>query len=285
MLHCITSMGRDGSGMSDFSLRYCQPSAMMRECVYAYYILESDLPAWADNLRAELPQMRFMWRGDVQVSFAGLPELAMPRASLSGPSSAAIHFRARGPIRMCGAGLLPAGWAALIGSGASDLADLPLDLEQLAGLAARRTLHQVAEAKSDQECAAALDAFFLSLAMKARQPPLWFTRATDSWLSGSRNPDVNQLVQTLGMSSRQIERMALRVYGASPKLLARKYRAVHAAIRLGRNPEAGWEHAAAGVYYDQPHFIRDFRRFIGMTPGDYARREAGSLIRLTVTER
>ncbi len=273
------------SGMSGFSLRYFQPPAPLRQWVSIYYLFEADLPDMRDTLRAELAQVRFQWCGETMASLAGLPAVEMPRASLCGPSNAAIRFRVRGPIRMCGAGLLPAGWAALIGAGASELADLPIDLEQVAGPAARRTLQQMAEAESDPERIAALDAFFLSLAARARQPPLWFTRAADAWLGGSPNPDVNLLVRSLGMSSRQVERLALRIYGAPPKLLARKSRAVQAAVRLGRAPEAGWENAAAGAYYDQPHFIRDFKTFIGMTPGDYIERGAASLIRVTVTER
>lgn len=270
--------------MSGFSLRYYQPLAPLREWVTVYYLFKSDLPVMEDNLRAELPQVRFAWRGDTTISLAGLQDIEVPRASLTGPSYTAIRFQARGPYRMFGAGLRPAGWAALIGAGASELANLPMDLEQIVGATARRTLHQMAEAQNDAGRIAAIEGFFLSLAMHARQQPLWFTRVVDCWLSGSHNPEVGTLERSLGLSSRQIERLALRIYGAAPKLLARKARAVQSAIRLGCNPEGGWEEAAAEAYYDQSHFIRDFKTFIGMTPGDYASRATSSLIRRTIDE-
>ena len=270
--------------MSGFSLRYFSPPAALREWISIYYMLESDLLVWNDTLRAELPQVRFKWMGSTVISVAGLPEIKMPRASIYGPSYGAIRFRTRGPIRMFGAGLRPAGWAALIGTAAKELADLPHDLELLAGAPARRTLEHMAEAGSDRERIEAINTFFLSLAARAQAAPLWFTRATDAWLAGSPNPDVNTLVQTLGMSARQVERLSLRVYGAAPKLMARKSRTVQAAIRLGRNPAAGWTEASAGAFYDQSHFIRDFKTFIGMTPGEYLERGTSSLIRITVSE-
>lgn len=270
--------------MSGFSLRYFQPATILKEWITVYYCFQCDLPELQDTIRAELPQVRFAWRGTCTSSMGGLPHIPMPQASLCGPSNTAIHFHALGPYYMFGAGLRPTGWAALIGAGANEMADLPLDLEQVVGPIAKRTLAQMAEAECDRERIAAMDAFFLSLAMRARQPPLWFTRVTDAWLRGSTNPDVNELIQSLGMSSRQVERLALRIYGGSPKLLARKSRAVQAAIKLGHTPDAGWENASAGAYYDQPHFIRDFKSFIGMTPGDYLERGAASLIQVTVNE-
>jgi len=268
-----------------FSLRYFSPAAPLRDWVSSYYIFETDLPALSDTLRAELPQVRFTFAGGGTYSYGGGPPVAVPRAALCGPTTVAVRFEATGPLRIVGAGLLPAGWAALVGAGASGFADTVTDLEDVAGLMARRTLDRMGEARSPRELVAAVDAFFLLLSMQARPPPMWFTRAADEWLAGSPNPQVDDLVALTGMSARQVERLAQRVYGASPKMLARKYRALQAAVRLGLNPDAGWAAAAAGVFYDQSHFIRDFRQFVGMTPTQFTDRNSPWLTRLTIAKR
>jgi AraC-like DNA-binding protein len=269
----------------EFSLRYFSPAAPLRAWVSSYYLFEADLPLLSDTLRAELPQVRFVFRGDGRFSFGGAPSVSLPRAALCGPTAVAVKFEATGPIRIFGAGLLPAGWAALVGAGANEFADSIVDLEAVTGSVARTTLERMEEATSDRDIVGAADAFFLLLSMQAKAPPLWFTRAADDWLSGSVDPDVNELVEMTGMSARQIERLALRVYGASPKLLARKYRTLQAAVRMGLNPDAGWESAAAGAFYDQSHFIREFKTFIGMTPTSFIAKDSPWITRLTIAKR
>lgn len=268
-----------------FSLRYFTPAAPLRNWVSSYYLFETDAPVLKDTLRAELPQVRFRYAGWGTFAYGDAAPVEMPEACLCGPSNIAVRFDAVGPLKIFGAGLLPAGWAALVGAGANELSDAVCDLSAVAGPAATRALNRMGEARELREVIAAADAFFLLLSMRAKPPPLWFTRATDDWLSTSNNPDVNDLVKATGMSARQIERLALRVYGATPKLLSRKYRTLQAAVRLGLSPTEGWEAAAAGAYYDQSHFIRDFKAFIGMTPSQFTAENSPWLNRLTIAKR
>jgi methylphosphotriester-DNA--protein-cysteine methyltransferase len=68
------------------------------------------------------------------------------------------------------------------------------------------------------------------------------------------------------MSIRSVERMTKHYYGLSPRMLARKYRAVRAASALARGE--GLDAAQLGdAFYDQSHLIREIKRFAGATPG------------------
>jgi AraC-like DNA-binding protein len=266
-------------------LSYFAPAAPLRGLVSSYYVFEFDGPAVRDILRAELPQVRFLLKGHGAIGYGGGPMRPMPFASLAGPSLGAIQFEAFGPFRLLGVGLMPAGWAALIGEDADQFSDRLTDLDGLAPAAVASTYLRMQEARDPRAIVAAADAFFLLLSMRARQPPLWFTRTTDSWLAANPDPDVGQLVDELGMSSRQVERLMRRHYGASPKLVARKFRTLQAAVRLGLDPGSGWEGAAAGAFYDQSHFIREFRLFIGMTPGQFTAEGTPWITRLTIAKR
>jgi AraC-like DNA-binding protein len=273
------------SGRPSFSLRYFAPAAPLRSWVSSYYLFETDAPHIADTLRAELPQVRFMIRGRGSFAFGDRDPVSVPLAALCGPTGVALYFKAEGPVRLFGAGLLPAGWAALVGAGANELADQVVDLTSIVGPAAHHGWMQMAEASRARDIVGAADAFFLLLSAQAKPPPLWFTRAADAWLAGSVDPAVDDLVDTVNMSARQVERLCQRIYGAPPKALARKYRALQAAVRFGLSPEAGWETAAAGAFYDQSHFIREFKTFVGMTPTQFVAQGSPWITRLTIAKR
>src|SRR3546814_3499326 len=76
---------------------------------------------------------------------------------------------------------------------------------------------------------------FVREIMKRNEPaPLWFIRIADRWLTESPSPQVADLVAATGMSIRSVERMTKHYYGLSPRMLARKYRAVRAAAAIAR---------------------------------------------------
>jgi AraC-like DNA-binding protein len=90
----------------------------------------------------------------------------------------------------------------------------------------------------------------------------------EGWLTDAASPSLDRLAELSGTSPRQLARLANRIYGAPPKLLARKYRALRAATMLCDLPAAGLT-TAQEAFYDQSHFIRELRRFTGLTPTQY----------------
>lgn len=266
------------------SLRYFAPAEPLRGLISSYYLFETDVPRVDDLLRAELAQIRFTLKGRLVSRFADGKVVESPRAQINGPTSGPVVFEGHGPLTVLGAGLMPVGWATLIGCHADELADNAVPLDAVIGPAAAGTLERLLNAGSSHAMVAALDTLFMGLAERARTVPRWFTLAADEWLMASAAPQVDDLVEATGMSARQIERLAKRVYGASPKLLARKYRALQAAVRMGTGEAQTWMDAAGDAFYDQPHFIREFKQFIGMTPHRFAV-ESAPVLRLTIERR
>ena len=265
-------------------IRYFAPSPRLRSLVSSYYWCETDLPLLCDRMRAELGQVRFIVRGALSYRFDDGRDIDCPPALLSGPTATPVSTTATGPFACFGAGLMPAGWSALIGADADTLADDAVELRSVCGVAADDAADALAEAHDDETRVAAADAFFLHLLERPRAVPLWFLRLTDDWLTATPDPRVDVLVAASGMSSRQVERWSRRHYGASPKLLARKYRALQAAVRLGTGEASGWAEAAGDAFYDQSHFIREFKQFVGMTPARFVA-EAAPVSRVTIARR
>ena len=75
------------------------------------------------------------------------------------------------------------------------------------------------------------------------------------------------------MSRRTLERLFSQYVGVSPKWVIQRARLHEAAEKLARDEKVDLPRLALDLgYFDQAHFIKDFKTIIGTTPGDYARR-------------
>lgn len=276
-------MGPQWERTGPFGLRYYAPAPDLRRHVAAYYIFRADLPLVEDLVRADVGQLRFMVSGEGSYHFYGGPPVVTPGASLIGPTLAATRFTVRGPVHVVGISISPAGWAALVREDASELADRVIDARDLFGSLLDDALDAMRFNPCESKILAIVDAVMRVLVASAQEPPAWFTEMTDRWLTEAPSPEVDLLIRESGMSSRQIERLARRIYGAPPKMLARKYRALRAASLFAAQ-RLHWADAAGDAFYDQSHFIREFKRFTGQTPQQF-QRDPTPVTRLTLARR
>ena len=83
---------------------------------------------------------------------------------------------------------------------------------------------------------------------------------------------VRDLVSRSGLSNRTLQRVFRRYVGASASWVIKRYRLYEALQQL---TDAGREDLATLAqqlgYFDQAHFINDFRRFVGRSPTAYLR--------------
>ena len=82
---------------------------------------------------------------------------------------------------------------------------------------------------------------------------------------------IGELADYCQVSVRQLERGFRHVIGTSPKVFARTIRFQEAQRRLMFNPDADLSSLTYECgYFDQAHFIKDFKEFAGKTPTEYA---------------
>ena len=252
-------------GTQPIGLRYLEPAIDLRGIVSSYYIFWANLPIVTDLMRADMPQIRFMLKGDGCYRFANGHIATTPEVALVGPTMGASRVNVAGPVMVFGIALLPAGWAALVREDASSHADALVDGTAMFRPLLEEVIDAMRCAPNPRVLVSIADAAMRALVAKSGDAPLWFTRMTDHWLVATASPEVDTLVASAGMSARQVERLARRVYGAPPKLLARKYRALRAASLLGSG-NLSWQDVAGDAFYDQSHFIREVKHFTGLTP-------------------
>lgn len=82
---------------------------------------------------------------------------------------------------------------------------------------------------------------------------------------------VDNLVGEFGLSKRSLQRLFQTYVGVSPKQVIQRRRLQEATEHLASGKIIDWPRLAVELgYFDQAHFIRDFKTIVGMTPAAYA---------------
>lgn len=85
---------------------------------------------------------------------------------------------------------------------------------------------------------------------------------------------VDELVRRVGISKRTLQRLFHHYVGVSPKWTIQRYRLHEAAETLSASAgdAVDWPKLALELgYFDQAHFIKDFKAIIGQTPAQYVK--------------
>ncbi len=254
--------------------RFFTLSPALRPYVSAIYLTEVDTPPGtrvADHLHPEWSNIRFI-QGEVPLAAIGpvTPQL-VPDFVATGPTSQACYFAA-GNMSAWGIGLLPLGWAKFIDRPAMDYADSFRDGRADPAFAAFQPLHAQLVKPSDlsaDDTAAEINAFLVALLDGGPADDPMILAAHCALIDETFN-SVGDLAATLDLSERSIERLSQRAFGFSPKLLIRRQRFLRSLARFMLDPSMSWINTLDFHYHDQAQFTREFRRFMGMGPRDYA---------------
>jgi AraC-like DNA-binding protein len=83
---------------------------------------------------------------------------------------------------------------------------------------------------------------------------------------------VDALVELSGLNKRSLQRLFHNYVGVHPKWVINRYRLHEVVAQLQAGAPAAWSELALALgYFDQAHFIRDFRHLVGRTPAEYVR--------------
>jgi len=265
--------------MSRAVVGFQPPAPALRGLITAYYWVDN--PAGGapigDLLHPEWANLRLVSRGDwgLASGFVGPGSGARwtpaPPQALFGPTSRAGMIRAPCGGRGVGVGLLPLGWAVLTGLEASAWADR---VEPVEALRATPLIPLIEALDLDgPSLGAAFDRYFLGLLERpGAQEELARAALVMRAHKALMDPEVGTVeafAEALGVSARQAARLSLRAFGFAPKLLLRRQRFLRTLAVLRLNLDRPWASLLDERYYDQPHFVRDFRRFMGMAPSRY----------------
>jgi AraC-like DNA-binding protein len=86
---------------------------------------------------------------------------------------------------------------------------------------------------------------------------------------------VDDVVDLAGLNKRALQRLFSQYVGVSPKWVIKRYRLHEAAGQLASGQAGDLSKMAVDLgYFDQAHFIKDFKSVVGTTPAEYAKSTA-----------
>ncbi len=249
------------------------PPPAIAPYVSQIYIFRCDEAEIRDVQPAALGHLVFILRGTGTLQFNDGHCDTVHMASVFGPATTSAEFAFAGPLYDFGLALTPLGFVALTGKPASDYADRIVNAEELFGSEIGTLAVKFRDGLNDGSMRTAemvdmICAFLLQRVHKVPAPHIEMLQIIGCWLSSSLDPSVETLFAQLPVSRSTATRLINRYFGSSAKMLMRKYRAVRAAtILCDPNCTAEMRAEVEGLFYDQPHLIREIRHFTGRTPG------------------
>lgn len=257
------------------AIRFFMPSAQLAPYFSTFYLTEVTAAPGAvieDWLHPEWANIRIRQDTDWQAAIGTEPLRTAPGLIATGPTSRCAHF-VTGTMRTWGIGILPLGWSRFVAAPASAFADRFVDGREEPAFDPFAPLRQIVFTDTPDAAAEArrIDDYLCSLLPKL--PPSEDEDRIRAAHGALIDPDVASVVELadrLGMSSRSLERLSLKVFGFSPKLLLRRQRFLRSLAQFMLDPSLKWIETLDWHYVDQAHFVRDFKRFMGMSPSAYA---------------
>lgn len=213
----------------------------------------------------------FRFRGDCRLD----GDAEAPRAAITGLwDTVRTHTHSQHHAVVIAA-FTSTGAAALLRQPLEEFGNATVDLDAVLGRRAGldRLCDRLAGASDHAQRIRLVEDLLLALAGDARPDPL-VSAAVALIERTQASLRIEELTRRIGLSQSALERRFRRLVGTSPRRFASLVR-LQNVVRLR---EAGADlttiaHAAG--YSDQPHFIKDFKRFTGVAPGAFFSRAAG----------
>jgi AraC-like DNA-binding protein len=248
-------------------VRFHVAAPPLRDFVTSYYFVDAPV-ALTDSLHPEWGNIRFgfagVWRFE---DFDSDTSYVAPSATLFGPTDRGRRFETAGGS-MLGIGLTPLGWLLLVGGNASVLANRIVSLEGRLGIDGTTLTAQLAACPGDLPRVALLDSVFTRRIRRQSRHEALARRAHDVLVSAPLD-DVGDFAAQVGVERRTLNRLCLRVFGFTPVRLLARQRFLRTLAAVRDSLDRPLSEVIDESYYDQAHFNRDFKAFMGVTPMAY----------------
>lgn len=262
--------------------RYHRPQPPLASFVNSFWLCDGYTPA--HTVERHLPngttQLIFNLRDDTLRVYdpSGETRVTIVRGPLiTGPRDEYTMLDTAQQASLLGIQFKPGGASPFLAAPASELRNRNVPLDALWGAAAHELYERVLTAGTPQARIAVLEEMLLRRLARAggrsAMPHPAVAFALREFHALPRTCSVAQVTERVGLSSRHFGRVFGEVVGLTPKAYCRVRRFQAALAGIARVDTVPWvEIATSCGYYDQAHFIHDFRAFSGLTPSAYLAR-------------
>jgi AraC-like DNA-binding protein len=253
-------------------VRFYTPHILLQEFIQCIMVVSAEVKEGEPHIISYPPTPQnslFFYINDrIKVRKQGDKDFTLqPRGVLVGLQSSSVRLDVNKSHKAVRVGFQPGGMYRFLGFSMSEMIDASYDAADVLGNEIEEVNNKLQEAEGFDEIKTIIEHFLLDQ-VKVLKRPLPFDKAMLEMIRFHGNIPIEKVASMACLSLRQFERVSKERIGFSPKMFARLVR-FSKAYRLRENfPELTWTSIAYSCgYFDQMHFIRDFKEFTGITPG------------------
>ncbi|MEO9802519.1 MAG: helix-turn-helix domain-containing protein [Reichenbachiella sp.] len=255
-----------------------QPHPDLRALVKYYWTLE--VPFDPSNQKQKLIpdgciEMTFNL-GDKIKRYTSKSEFILhPCAMVMGQRAKSYYIEPTGDVRSFAICFYPYGFANFLNTPIKSLTDKETPVEDLFGKIPAKELEQkIIRATNTQLRIEIIEEFLFNKLNDKNTIDNIVKTTIDTLLETRGNSSINSILKNDLSKRRQLERKFSNQIGISPKQLGKVIR-LQAALNmlLNKGPESLTHIAYESGYYDQAHFIKDFKEFTKTNPSEFLENE------------
>lgn len=244
------------------------PPSSLSAYVRFFWVLKSDQPYCHRSMADGCAEMVFHYKGVFDKITHEKTDKSFV-AGLHGPSKNYRRFIIDRSFGIFGVYLYPYAIPQLFSLPASELSDQMPDLVTLFGAEGRELEEKMMLAKNNQHRVAIITSFLEKKLVKTEKQNPAFCAVINNIIHTKGLLSVDEMAKQSFLSVRQLERNFKIYSGFSPKLYSRIIRFQTATQQHGNITKSLTDIAYDCGYYDQSHFIHDFKQFSGYHPKQY----------------
>lgn len=198
----------------------------------------------------------------------------LPRSFITGQSLTANTFEVLGDTSIVGIRFFPWGLAAFSKIPINELNQQVVDVQDVWGEKMTEIEQQIQEKPSNE--AIQLIEHFLCQQLREVSADIWMVKGLLKQIYQHKgNLKIGEMIKQSGLNERSVERKFKKIAGLSPKNFARINRFNYALTLMHYHYEDYHnltDLAYICGYFDQSHFIKEFRQIMGESPVQYLKR-------------
>lgn len=249
------------------------PSPILSRYVRMFWALEHDVAAGQPYIHRTMadgcPEMVFHYKG---VFDELLPSGKIEKSftsGISGQTQTFNRYQINRSFGIFGAYLYPYTIPCLFNIPATDISNQTPNLQELWGQQGKDLEERMMLADNNQQRASILSGFLEQRLIQHNKPQPPVFNAISHIIKTKGTTRIESLAKDYYLSTRQFERSFKQFAGFTPKLFSRLARFQSVIAQYGKSWQSLTHLAYDCGYYDQSHFIHDFKEFSGFHPSHY----------------
>ncbi|HAA11742.1 MAG TPA: AraC family transcriptional regulator [Cytophagales bacterium] len=258
------------------------PHQDLASLVSCYWTLE--VPASPDTQKQRIIpdgtiEMAFILGDDIKRYTSEDTYILQPRSMVLGQTIAPFYIEPTGHVNTFAIRFYPYGFANFVSVPIRSLANTETPLESLFDKTEAENLaREIVKAEETQQRIQIIETFLLDKLNNPATVDHIVSTTIDALLATKGTASIRDILKDDSSKRRQLERKFVNHIGLSPKQLGKVIR-LQSALKMLLNEEGeNLTHIAyESEYYDQAHFIKDFKEFTGISPKEFLGNESMQL--------